>query len=193
MEHLNLNSKTVATVSSVNSAAEDLAPKGRYTARLFDKDGNLKWEVDFDNLVTDVGARAMMDTFLAGSGYTAAFYLGLISSASYTGISPSDTASSHAGWTEAGNVNAPAYGASTRPAVPWSIASGSGAGNRIKSMSAPLSFTFTSAGTVKGSFMTTSGVKDGTTGTLFSAGLFTGGDRAVGVNDVLQVSYQLAM
>lgn len=190
-----LQTRSACAAATVASSAEssNLEPQGRYVARLFDKDGNLKWEDHYDNLVTDVGARAMMDTFLAGSGFTAAWYLGLISSVSYTGIATSDTSASHAGWLEAGGNNAPAYVAANRPSTAWSISSGAGAGSRIKPMSSAISFTFTSPGTIKGSFLINAAAKDNAGGTLFSAGLFSGGDRIVAANDVLQVSYQLSM
>jgi len=60
------------------------------------------------NLVTTVGKNYLLDNGLAGSSYTAAFYLGLISSTSYSAVAAGDTMSSHAGWLEAGNANTPA-------------------------------------------------------------------------------------
>ena len=95
-----------------------------------------------------------------------------------------DTMASHAGWTEAGLANAPIYSQTSRPAAAWSAAS---AGS--KAFSAALTYSITTAGTVKGCFLTTVSTKDGTLGTLYSAGLFTGGDRVVANLDTLNVSY----
>lgn len=140
------------------------------------------------NLVTDVGARYLLDNGLAGSGYTAAFYLGLISSTSYSAVAAADTMASHAGWLEAGATNAPAYSESTRRTAAWAAAS-----SRSKALSAGLVFTFTNSGTVKGCFLTTVSTKDGTTGTLYSAGLFTGGDQPVVNTNTLTVSYTASL
>jgi hypothetical protein len=140
------------------------------------------------NLVTTVGKNYLLDNGLAGSAYTAAFFLGLISSTSYTAVAAGDTMASHAGWLEAGATNAPAYSESTRRTAAWSAAaSGS------KALSAGLVFTFTNSGTVKGPFMTTVSTKDGTTGTLYSAGLFTGGDQPVVNTNTLTVSYTASL
>jgi hypothetical protein len=136
------------------------------------------------NVVTDVGARYLLDNGLAGSAFTAAFFLGLISSTSYSAVAAGDTMASHAGWLEAGATNAPAYSESTRRTAAWSAAS-----SRSKALSAGLVFTFTNSGTVKGPFLTTVSTKDGTTGTLYSAGLFSGGDQPVVNTNVLTVSY----
>ncbi len=117
--------------------------------------------------------------------------MGLISSTSYSAISAADTMSSHAGWLEAGNANTPTYTAPRKTAA-WSAASGGS-----KALSSALSFAITGTGTVKGAFMAYgSGAVstiDNTSGTLLSAGLFIGGDRAVINGDVLNVSYSMAL
>lgn len=190
----NLNLKTAAMASAVSALAQSdqVEAKGRYVAKCFDAAGNLKWEEHFDNLVTDTGVKDMLDKYTQGSGYTGTFYMGLISLASYaSGPVVADSATGHAGWVEAGAANAPTYAAATRPSVTWSAATGSGANSRNKATSA-VAFTFNGAGSVKGIFISTSSTKDGTAGTLFSAGLF-GADKAVGNTDTLQVTYQLTI
>ena len=161
---------------------------GKFTVELFDKDGNLKWSENFPNLVTTQGKNYLLDNGLAGSAYTAALYLGLISSVSYTAVAAADTAASHAGWTESGVTNAPTFSGARKTAV-WSAAS---AGS--KALSAALAFTFTGAGTVKGCFLSTIATVDATTGSLYSAGLFSGGDRAGIISgDILNVSYSTSL
>lgn len=140
------------------------------------------------NVVTDVGARYLLDNGLAGSAYTAAFFLGLISSTSYSAVAAGDTMASHAGWLEAGAANAPTYSEATRRTAAWSAAS-----SRSKALSAGLVFTFTGSGTVKGCFLSTVNTKDGTTGTLYSAGTFTGGDQPVVNTNTLTVSYTASL
>ena len=145
-------------------------------------------ELDAPNLVTTVGKNYLLDNGLAGSAYTAAFYLGLISLTSYTAVAAADTMSSHAGWLEAGVANAPTYSEATRRTAAWSAAS---AGS--KALSAGLVFTFTGSGTVKGCFLNTVSTKDGTTGTLYSAGLFSGSDQPVVNTSTLTVSYTASL
>ncbi len=145
------------------------------------------WEDTFDNSVMIPGKNDALDKYFAGSSYTAAFYMGVISSVSYSAISTADTMASHAGWTEAGATNAPTYSQGARPTCAWSAAS---AGS--KALSASLTFTIGSSGTLKGAFITTVSTKDGTTGTLFSAGLFSAGDKTVAATDSLAVSYSIA-
>jgi hypothetical protein len=148
----------------------------------------LAWSDTYENLVTTAGKNDMLDKYLSGSAYTAAFYLGLISSVGYTAIAAADTMASHAGWTEAGITNAPTYSQAARPTAAWSAAS---AGS--KALSSSLAYSFTGAGTIKGSFLTTVSTKDGTTGILVSAGLFTGGDRVVANLDTVNVAYSLGV
>lgn len=168
-----------------------LNPQGIFTLQHF-RGGVLIYEEEFHNTVVTVGKNQMLDAALAGSAYTVTGpYMGLISSVGYSAISASDTMSSHAGWTEAGNANAPTY-TSPRKTAAWDAASGGS-----KALSAALSFAITGTGTVKGAFLVYgSGAVstiDNTSGTLFSAGLFSGGDRAVVNTDVLNISYSVAL
>lgn len=143
------------------------------------------------NTVATVGKNLALDTFLAGSGYTVTGpYMGLISSVSWSATAAADTMASHSGWLEAGNANAPTY-TSPRKTCAWSSAAAG-----VKALSAALTFAITGTGTVKGAFIGYgSGAVttiDNTSGTLMSAGVFSGGDKAVVNLDSLAVSYSLA-
>jgi len=171
---------------------EAMLAKGIFHAQCFGPDGLLKWEDIFPNTVTTVGKNLALDTFLAGSAYTVTGpFMGLISSTSYSAISAADTMASHAGWLEAGNANAPTYTAPRKTAA-WSAASGGS-----KALSSALSFAITGSGTVKGAFLVfgTGAVStiDNTSGTLLSAGLFSGGDKVVANLDTLNVSWSLSL
>lgn len=151
---------------------------GVYRVECVRPDGTVAWSDTFSNLVTTAGKNFALDTVLGGSAYTAAWYLGLIDSTSYSAVAAGDTASSHAGWTEFTG-----YSNSTRPAPSWgAAASGSKA-------STATSFSVNASGTVKGAILISNSTKGGTTGTLYSAGLFTGGDKVVASGDTLNVTY----
>ena len=159
------------------------------------------WRDTFDNTVMTVGKNYMLDNFLAASAFTQTGpYLGLISSVSYTAIAATDTAAQingTNGWKEAGNAargpewSTPA--ANARGTCAWSAAAAG-----VKALSAALSFTIaTTAGTIKGAFLVLGAsavaTNGSTAGTLFSAGLNTGGDRAVNVADVVNATWQLTL
>lgn len=153
---------------------------GVFTVQCLDKDGNLKWELAQPNLVVDEGLADMNDKYFSGSGYTAAWYLGLISGATPV-IDNADTLASHA-WTEvpvttgySGNRKAVTFGAATE-ADPSVCAGGS------------VSFAMLGTYVVSGAFLCT--VASGTSGVLFSASTFEApGDRSVVSGDTLNVTY----
>jgi hypothetical protein len=159
---------------------------GVFHAVFRDRDGKIYHKEDFPNLITTAGKNFQLDTTLAGSSYTVVGpYMGLISSTSFSTIVAADTIGSHAGWLEAGTTNAPTYTA--RIGCAWSAAS---AGS--KSLSSPLVFTFTNAGTVQGGFIVTGSgavvTNLSTAGTLYSAGTLATPQPVINGN-TLSMSY----
>lgn len=163
-----------------------LGIKGTYIVECVGADGAVKWTDTIHNLVTTVGKNSILDKFLdLGAAHTA-IHMGLKGTGS---AAAGDTMASHAGWLEVGGTNAPAYSGTRK--VPAFSAAASGS----KATSAAVSFGITSSGTVAGCFIVVSGTsaQDNTTGTLLSAGDFTGGSRAVVNGDTLNVTYSLAI
>lgn len=186
MEFEKLNSVELggAAVSKGSLQAEGADAHGFYTVECIGADGKVKWSDQIKNLVTTVGKNFALDTYLAGSAYTAAWYMGLISLTSY-GVGPAaaDTMASHGGWAEDQT-----YSQATRPAPAFSAAA---AGS--KATSSAVVFSINGTTTIKGCFLNTVSTKGGTTGTLYSAGLFTGGDKAVASGDTLNVTYTASL
>lgn len=180
-------SKSADTVacSVVRNAGPSEAANGGgvFTIQCFDKDGKLKWEEQSHNLVVNEGLADMNDKYFTGSGYTAAWYLGLISGSGPT-IAAGDTLASHAGWTEVpvstgytGNRKAVTFGSATT-ADP-SVISNSGSASQ---------FAMLGTYVVSGAFLCS--VASGTSGVLFSASEFDApGDRSVVNGDTLNVTY----
>jgi hypothetical protein len=182
-----------ASVIRGNGQDERAEAHGRYVVECIGADGKLRWREVIDNVVQTVGKNLALDTFLAGSAYTVTGpFMGLISSTSYTtGPIAGDTMASHSGWLEAGAANAPTYSGPRKTCV-WSPAT---AGS--KALSTALLFAITSSGTAKGAFVIygsgASATKDDTGGTLWSAGTFSTGDKAVVNGDTLSVSYSSSL
>jgi len=181
-----------ACVIRGSGLGEQAEAHGRYEVECIGADGKLKWCDTIENVVATVGKNLALDTFLAGSAYTVTGpYMGLISSTSYTAVAAGDTMASHSGWLEAGGANAPTYSGNRKTAAWSAAASGS------KALSAALSFAITGTGTAKGAFLCYGSgalnTKDNTAGTLWSAGTFSTGDKAVVNGDTLNVNYSTSL
>lgn len=196
-EKLNAQAQGDAQIVRGGGLLESAEAHGRYYVECIGPDGELKWQDTIENTVMTEGKNLALDTFLAGSGYTVVGpYMGLISSVSYSAIAAGDTAAQingTNGWKEAGSsTNYPLY-TTPRKTAAWSAAS---AGS--KALSSALSFPIvTTGGTIKGCFLifgtgAVSTIAD-TNGKLYSAGLFTGGDKVVSPGDTVNVSYTASL
>ena len=183
-EKVDIGETLDATVIRGGSTSCNVGLSGYYTATCVDKDGNVKWSDTIQNTVTTVGKNSILDVYLGASTQITAWYLGLISSTTFSATAAADTMASHGGWLEAGLANTPTYSQAARPTTSWSAAS-----SGSKALSAAAAFSITGSGTVKGAFLNSVATKDGTLGTLYSAGVFTAGDKVVSNGDTVNVSY----
>ena len=182
------SSDAVAVAVVANKGSEGAARAGGFfVVECFDKDGNLKWREENHNLVVNVGLQDMNAKYFTGSSYTAAWYIGLYGAGASNTPAASDTMSSHAGWTEVTD-----YSQSTRPACTFGTPTTADPSVATNSAS-PASFSINGTTTVGGAFLTSNNTKSGTTGTLFSASDFTGGDRSVVSGDTLTVTYTFSL
>lgn len=169
-------------------SVEKVKAGGVFTVQCFDDQGNFKWEAKSPNLVVNGGLKEMNDQFFTGSGYTAAWHLGLYGAGATNTPAAGDTMASHVGWVEVTD-----YSQATRPVCSFGAATT--ADPSVISNSASVAvFSINATTTVGGAFLTSDNTKDGTTGILFSAADFeTPGDRAVVSGDVLNVTYQFSL
>lgn len=158
---------------------EQAHASGFYEVECRDADGNLKWRDTVLNLVTTPGGDGMLDAWLGGSNYTAAWYLGLVDGAAAPAFALTDTMAAHAGWTE--NTS---YSETARQTAAWNAAAG-----KSKSLSSGVTFTANAAATIAGCFLANDATKGGTTGLLYSAGAFTGGNKVLANGDKVTVTY----
>jgi len=184
IENLNSVDNGSSAIGRAVASEEASGVSGVYTVTCIGPDGEVKWEDTIKNVVTTVGKNDMLDKYLSGSAYTAAWYLGLISATGYTSAPvAADTMASHATWSEDQN-----YSQAARVTAAFVAASGGS-----KALSAALAFSINATTTIKGCFVTSVSTKGGTTGILYSAGLFTGGDKSVQNLDTLNVSYSTTL
>lgn len=178
-----------ASLTANKGATERVGAGGVFTVTCVGADGVEKWSDTFHNLVVNQGLQDMNSKYFQGAGYTAGWYLGLVEGpGSGTTYAAGNTLASHSGWTElvpgtayTGNRKAVTFGTATTadPSV-------------IDNSGSPSSFAMLVNSTVvAGAFLCS--VASGTSGVLFSAGDFTGGDKTVDSGDTLNVTYSFSL
>lgn len=150
---------------------------GQWQIECRDKNGKLKWSDNFHNLVVNEGLQKLLDDTLLGGTPTPTWYVGLTDSAPV--VDPTDTLTTHAGWTEFIS-----YVDNRKPYV------GVRADQTVSNTASRAVFTISGVGGIVGGCMLTS-AETGTTGVLFAVGAFSEGDRPVIVDDVLNVTYNI--
>jgi hypothetical protein len=173
-----------ATIGRHTGHKEQSSLQGRYEVVCRNAAGEVLWEDVIDNLVTTHGKNLSLDVTLGTSATSGAIVMGL------KGVGTADVAdtqASHATWLEVGLANLPTYTAPRKTPTFSAAAAG------VKATSAAAVFTFTGSGTIAGCFLNMGGSAtiDDTTGTLFSAGDFTAGNKTVTASDTLSVSWSL--
>lgn len=166
-----------------------------------------KWRDDIHNAVCTEGKNAALTHFLKGSAYTATAFMGLIEATGYgfagangsgvaaTNLAASITAAGGAspanGWNEATSAmcasrGTPAFGTAAAGAL---------------ALSSALAFSILATCTIKGVFViirsaagtASTATVGNTAGALWSAGLFSGGDKTLNNGDTLSVSYTTSL
>jgi hypothetical protein len=134
------------------------------------------WVSEFDNLVVTTGLTDLIDKYFKGSSYTAAHYVGLLSSTPT--VAAGDTMASHGGWTEVTD-----YSQANRVTPTW----GTPSAGSVNNSASKAVFSINATVTVGGAFLTTNNTKGGSTGTLYGGGAFSEGNRALINGDTLNV------
>lgn len=197
-ENITPTDASCGSVALNSVSAEGAVATGTYTVECRKANGELRWTDTIKNVVTEEGKTVALHNLFKSSAFTQTAYLGLISSAGYTtppavGNTAANISTTVAtnGWREVAAAvvaarGTPSFGTSTP-----------GGGNASLATSTPVSFSVVGADTIKGCFVVVknlagtapSSAAGGTTGALYSAGLFTAGDKPVANGDTLNVSY----
>jgi hypothetical protein len=152
-----------------------------YGVECFKPNGELRWQDNFHNIVVEEGINDSLDKHFKGSGYTAAWYVGLASAAPT--FAYDDSMSSHGGWTEAA-----LYGDAQRPGLNL----GNVGGGSVSNSASKATFSINADGTIGGAFVTTGSAKSSPDLILYGGGSFTSGDRAVINGDTVNVTVTLS-
>ena len=194
IEKQNFGDSAIATLQTNAKIPEGMGIEGWYHVVCRDKDGNIKWEEEFPNLVVAVGKQLMLDTLLRTSGTytTQGPFLGL-TNASLTPAA-TDTMTTLVG----GGKEFTAYtvgGSAVRGTAVFSASTSTGStpSNVTSSTATAVTYTITgSGGTVYGCFLVTGtgavSTQSSTAGTLYSEGNFTTA-KTTTAGDTVSVTY----
>lgn len=164
--------------------AQGLAMRSVYRFECRDRDGRLKWTEDVPNLVTTQGLNDLLSKYFKGASYTAAFYMGLVNTASFSAFAAGDTAAQIGG--SNGWIEVTAYAETVRQ----TLTLGSASAGSIDNSASKCVFTFNGTVTVHGAFLATVATKNGTTGVLYGE-VALSVDRPMASGDTLTVQLTL--
>lgn len=188
MEKARTNDQFSTGLTARTGSGEKALACGRYYAECRDKDGNLKWTAESQNLVVNAGLQYMAGVALTSTAQLTNWYVGLYGAAASNTPAAGDTMSSHSGWTEID-----CYSDATRRQANFAAATNADP-SVVTNSANPAVFNIDATATVGGAFLTSDNTILGTTGTLFSAADFQApGDRSVVSGDVLSVSYVFSL
>lgn len=153
---------------------------GLFQFQLFSPAGNLITSIKFKNGITNVGVAHAYDCVFHEGSQITAWYIGLVDNSGYSALAAADTMASHAGWNEFTT-----YSNETR--VAWDEGATS---NRTIASATAAEFSISGGGTVKGAFLVSNSTKNGTTGVLWSHGVFSN-PPVVANGETLKVTYSL--
>lgn len=186
MEFSSAKDQVSASLVTKPGLTDTVGAGGVYTVTCVGADGVEKWSDTFHNLVMNGGLANMNGVYFAASAQSTTWYLGLVTGpGSSTTYAAADTLASHSGWTE--NTD---YTPSGRKAVTFGSATTANP-SVISNSASPTSFSMNATATIAGAFLCN--VSSGTSGVLFSAGDFTGGDKSVASGDTLNVTYTFSL
>jgi len=175
-------------------SADDMGVHGHYHVVCRDKNGNIKWEEEFPNLVVAAGKELLLNTLLRTSGTytTVGPFLGL-TNATLTPAAADTMTTLVGGGKEF--INYTVGGSAVRGTAVFAAATSSGTTptNVTTSTAAAITYTITGAGgTVYGCFLVTGSgavsTQSSTAGTLYSEGNFATA-KVTTAGDTVSVTY----
>ena len=193
-EQQGFGDSAIATLNTNAISADDMGVHGHYHVVCRDKNGNIKWEEEFPNLVVAVGKQLLLDTLLRTSGTytTVGPFLGL-TNATLTPAATDTMTTLVGGGFEFTNYTV--GGSPVRGTAVFAAASSTGTTptNVTTSAASPITYTITGAGgTVYGCFLVTGSgavsTQSSTAGTLYSEGNFATA-KVTTAGDTVSVTY----
>ncbi len=169
----------------MRALADLLNPKGKFVVEHFDRFGRLKGRYEMPNGIVNEGKDRILDVMFNNGTVIPnnSWFIGFIDSFQFTALADVDTMASHGGWPN----EVTAYSEANR--VAW----GSGAASAESiTNSTPATFNMNDSNTVKGIFVCSNNVKNGSSGLLWATALFAGGDVPVSNGDQLKVTYSVS-
>lgn len=169
-----------AANQAVDGLLDRLRLVGKYVVELI-RAGVIVGTFAFSNTVVNEGKNLLFDVMFNGATQITAWYIGLMDNSGYSASPVTDTAVSHAGWTEF-------IGYSDATRRTW--ASDAAASQQITNTTSAV-FNINATGTLRGIFVTSVNTKGSSTGKLWSTALFPS-TLLVSNGDQIKITYTVA-